>query len=102
MTTDEEQQQKQQKRESHQNQDVNLDLTIGLAPAKTFSPNSAESRLQQPVSSPCHLFGSVLTRPGCLCWQMDGERRELCRNCQNQNQSSKSNHNNNGLYYRYY
>ncbi|KAJ6693638.1 hypothetical protein OIU85_004419 [Salix viminalis] len=56
MTTDEEQQQKQLKRESHQNQDVNLDLTIGLAPAKTFSPNSAESRLQQPVSSPCHLF----------------------------------------------
>ncbi|KAJ6360667.1 hypothetical protein OIU77_004642 [Salix suchowensis] len=104
MTTDEEQQQKQQKRESHQNQDVNLDLTIGLAPAKSFSPNSAESRLQQPVSSSCHLFGSVLTRPGCSCWQMDGERRELCRNCQNQNQnqSSKSNHNNNGLYYRYY
>jgi myb proto-oncogene protein len=97
MTTDEEQQQQQQqqKRESHQDQDVNLDLTIGLALTQTSSANSAESRLQQPVSS-CQLFGSVLTRPVCLCWQLDGERRELCRNCQNQNQnqnqSSKSNH----------
>ena len=97
MTTDEEQQQQQQqqKRESHQDQDVNLDLTIGLALTQTSSANSAESRLQQPVSS-CQIFGSVLTRPVCLCWQLDGERRELCRNCQNQNQnqnqSSKSNH----------
>jgi len=93
MTTDEEQQQQQQqqKRESHQDQDVNLDLTIGLALTQTSSANSAESRLQQPVSS-CQLFGSVFTRPVCLCWQLDGERREWCRNCQNQNQSSKSNH----------
>ncbi|CAK7344891.1 unnamed protein product [Dovyalis caffra] len=58
MTTDEEQ---QQKRKSPQTQDVNLDLTIGLASTQTTA-NSAESRLQQPVSS-CQLFGSVLTRP---------------------------------------
>uniref|UniRef100_A0A6N2LS56 Uncharacterized protein n=1 Tax=Salix viminalis TaxID=40686 RepID=A0A6N2LS56_SALVM len=86
MTTDEEQ---QQKRESNHDQDINLDLTIGLAPATkrestpTSSSNSAESRLQQPVSS-SQLYGSESTRPVCLCWQFGGERREMCRDCQNQ------------------
>lgn len=83
-TTDEEQ---QQKRESHHDQDINLDLTIGLAPTTKgesthTSSNSAESRLQQPVSSR-QLFGSVSTRPGCLCWQSGGARWESCRDCQN-------------------
>ncbi|KAJ6422129.1 hypothetical protein OIU84_027132 [Salix udensis] len=86
MTTDEEQ---QQKRESNHDQDINLDLTIGLAPATkrestpTSSSNSAESRLQQPVSS-SQLYGGESTRPVCLCWQFGGERREMCRDCQNQ------------------
>ncbi|PNS91110.1 hypothetical protein POPTR_019G081500v4 [Populus trichocarpa] len=83
-TTDEEQ---QQKRESHHDQDINLDLTIGLAPTTKgesthTSSNSAESRLQQPVSSR-QLFGSVSTGPGCLCWQSVGAGWESCRDCQN-------------------
>ncbi|KAG6737867.1 hypothetical protein POTOM_059398 [Populus tomentosa] len=83
-TTDEEQ---QQKRESHHDQDINLDLTIGLAPTTkgesthTSSSNSAESRLEQPVSS-CQFFGSVSTRPVCLCWQSGAARWESCRDCQ--------------------
>ncbi|KAJ4839283.1 hypothetical protein Tsubulata_011435 [Turnera subulata] len=91
MTTDEEQQQ-QQKRET---QEVNLELSIGLAGAirpestRTSSPNSAESRLQAVVTTTTHqLFGSVVTRAVCLCCQLGSSQQrsdQLCRNCQSSN-----------------
>lgn len=92
MTTDEEQQQQQQReqRGSHQNQEVNLELSIGWGPTRaestrSSSANSAESRLQP---SPYQVFGSVLTRAVCVCCQLGSEKSGLCRNCQSSNSSN--------------
>ncbi|EEF27899.1 transcription repressor MYB6 [Ricinus communis] len=95
MTTDEEQQQQQQpQRQSYEDQEINLELTIGLAPVSrtdTSSSNSAESKLQQ--ESEYQLFGKVVTQSICTCCQLGSS--QLCMNCQNSNGFYRYNYYNN-------
>ncbi|KAJ8760428.1 hypothetical protein K2173_015095 [Erythroxylum novogranatense] len=90
MTTDEQQ---QQQRDCYEEQEVNLELTIGLGRTRTgstrsASANSAESRLQQVSYS---LFGIGIgngnRRAGsaCLCWQLGFQKSEMCNNCESSN-----------------
>ncbi|KAJ9145960.1 hypothetical protein P3X46_028285 [Hevea brasiliensis] len=101
MTTDEEQNHhhhhhQEERKSSHENQEINLELTIGLAPIRseltpTSSSNSAdaESKLQQQASY--QILEKVVTRGVCTCCQLGSQRSELCSNCQNSN-----------VFYRYY
>ncbi|XP_050215320.1 transcription factor MYB8-like [Mercurialis annua] len=90
MTTDEEQQQQRHEfLQTHQNQEINLDLTIGLSPTSrnesTFgsstSSNSAESKLEQETQY--QLFGKLVNGSICTCCQLGSS--QLCRNCSNSN-----------------
>ncbi|KAF2290946.1 hypothetical protein GH714_017118 [Hevea brasiliensis] len=94
MTTDEEQHQhhhhQEERKSSHENKEINLELTIGLAPIRSeLTPTSssnladAESKLQQ--QAPYQILEKVVTRGVCTCCQLGSQRSELCSNCQNSN-----------------
>lgn len=95
MTTEEEQHhlhhhRQEEERNSHENQEVNLELTIGLPSmqselTRTSSSNSAdaESKLQQ--QTPYQFLSKMVTWGICTCCQLGSQRSELCRNCQNSN-----------------
>ena len=92
MTADEEppqnvqlhqQEQKQTHSSTHNQENLNLELSIGLAP-----PNSAHSRPLQQRKQPQQQKQVVdydkffeVEQAVCLCWQLGFGRNELCKSC---------------------
>ncbi|KAK9269861.1 hypothetical protein L1049_025434 [Liquidambar formosana] len=97
VTTDEtqQQQQQQQQQETYQqhrdNDELNLELSIGLVPSgtPTSSANCAESELRQlPLqffASPAAAAAAVVAGPVGLCCHLGFQSRQACGSCQSTN-----------------